>query len=70
MEKQELYARDISGARWRKSSHSLVICVEVAEIGGGAVALRDSKDPGRGDLRFTAEEWAAFRAGVRDGEFG
>lgn len=69
MEKYELYARDISGARWRKSSHSLLICVEVAELGGGAVALRDSKNPGLAALRFTAEEWAAFREGVRTGEF-
>lgn len=70
MEKKELYARDISNAQWRKSSHSLVICVEVADIGGGAVALRDSKNPGLGDLRFTPEEWAAFRKGVQAGEFG
>lgn len=70
MEKNELYARDISGAQWGKSSYSLQICVEVAEIGGGAVALRDSKNPGLGDLRFTPEEWAAFREGVRAGEFG
>ncbi len=70
MEKEELYARDISTARWRKSSKSLVICVEVAEIGGGAMALRDSKNPGLGELRFTADEWAAFRDGVRAGEFG
>lgn len=70
MEKEELYARDISGAQWRKSRRSLLVCVEVAEIGGGAVALRDSKSPGLGDLRFTTDEWAAFREGVRDGEFG
>ncbi|TGB08548.1 DUF397 domain-containing protein [Streptomyces sp. MZ04] len=68
--KKELYARDISEAQWRKSSHSLLVCVEVAEIGGGAVALRDSKNPALGDLRFTPEEWAAFREGVRGGEFG
>ncbi|WP_369215529.1 DUF397 domain-containing protein [Streptomyces flavofungini] len=69
MGKEELYARDIGEAQWRKSSYSLLICVEVAEIGGGAMALRDSKNPGLGDLRFTPEEWAAFRDGVRAGEF-
>ncbi|MFI0405951.1 DUF397 domain-containing protein [Actinomadura sp. 3N508] len=69
MEREELYARDISGAQWRKSSHSLVVCVEVAEIGDGAIAMRDSKNPGLGDLRFTAEEWNAFREGIRAGEF-
>ena len=70
VEKEELYARDITDAQWCKSSRSLIICVEVAEIGGGAVALRDSKNPERADLRFTPEEWAAFREGVRDGDFG
>jgi hypothetical protein len=70
VEKEELYARDITGAQWRKSSKSFWLCVEAAEIGDGAVALRDSENPGRADLRFTAEEWSAFRDGVRDGEFG
>jgi hypothetical protein len=70
MDKQELYAMETTGARWRKSSRSLVLCIEVASLDSGAVALRDSKNPARGDLRFTAEEWAAFREGVRDGELG
>ncbi|TDD92116.1 DUF397 domain-containing protein [Actinomadura rubrisoli] len=69
MENQELYKRDISGAKWRKSSHSLMICVEVAEIGEGAMAVRDSKNPDLGALRFTPEEWTAFREGIRAGEF-
>jgi hypothetical protein len=33
------------------------------------VAVRDSKDPGRQPLVFTLEEWAAFTAGVKAGEF-
>jgi Domain of unknown function (DUF397) len=64
MDKTELYARDISGVTWRKSRYSEVDmneCVEVAELGDGAVAVRD--------LRFTASEWAAFIDGVRDDEF-
>jgi hypothetical protein len=72
MDKTELYARDISGARWHKSRYSEVDmseCVEVTELGDGAVAVRDSNNPGRSDLRFTASEWAAFVDGVRDGEF-
>jgi uncharacterized protein DUF397 len=44
-------------------------CVEVAELGDGAVAVRDSNNPNRPDLRFTASEWAAFVDGVRDDEF-
>ncbi|MEU6113765.1 DUF397 domain-containing protein [Streptomyces sp. NPDC047117] len=69
--KDELYATDVTDARWRKSSKSWAeyACVEVAELGGGAVAMRDSRHPERGDLRFTAEEWTAFCGGVRDGEF-
>ncbi|HEY3692643.1 MAG TPA: DUF397 domain-containing protein [Pseudonocardiaceae bacterium] len=72
MDKTELYARDISGVTWRKSRYSEVDmneCVEVAELGDGAVAVRDSNNPNRPDLRFTASEWAAFVDGVRDDEF-
>ncbi|WP_324605565.1 DUF397 domain-containing protein [Streptomyces niger] len=36
-------------------------CVEVAELPHGARAVRDSKNPEREPLRFTASEWAAFR---------
>ena len=72
MDKTALYARDLSGTPWRKSSFSNDIefeCVEVADLGGGAVALRDSTDHTREPLRFTAREWAAVTAGVRDGQF-
>jgi hypothetical protein len=45
-------------------------CVEVAEIPGW-VGIRDSKQHGRGPvLAVTPAGWAAFRHGVRDGEFG
>ena len=58
--------------QWRKSSHSGNQggnCVEVAHLPDGGVAVRDSKDRGGQTLVFTAAEWAAFVAGVRDGEF-
>jgi hypothetical protein len=42
--------------------------VEVADL-PGIVAVRDSKDPDGPKLAFTADEWAAFTAGVKDGEF-
>jgi hypothetical protein len=57
--------------QWRKSSYSGAenACVEVADLPSGARAVRDSKNPTGGHLTFTATEWAAFTAGVRDGEF-
>ena len=64
---------DLSGAAWRKSSFSGAPqqnCVEVAEVGGGWVAVRDSKDAASPILVFTPAEWAAFLQGVRAGEFG
>lgn len=62
---------DLSRARWRKSSrcdNSGPNCVEVAFV-AGAVALRDSKNPGGPALIFTPDEWTAFVGGVMDGEF-
>ncbi|MCA1676455.1 MAG: DUF397 domain-containing protein [Actinobacteria bacterium] len=57
--------------RWSKSSHSGTsgTCVEVADLDGAGRAVRDSKDRTGPVLRFTADEWAAFTAGVRSGEF-
>ncbi|KIZ17322.1 DUF397 domain-containing protein [Streptomyces natalensis] len=70
MEKADLYALDLSRVRWEKSSFSegLDNCVEVAQLPGGAVAVRDSKNPHRKALRFTAAEWSAFRSGIEAGE--
>jgi hypothetical protein len=64
---------DLSRAVWHKSSFSNGSggnCVESAALPGGGRAVRDSKDRGRGPvLRFTRDEWAAFLAGVKAGEF-
>lgn len=63
---------DLTGARWRKSTRSNEqgACVEVAFLPDGRVAVRDSKDTGRGPaLVFTTAEWDAFTGGVVDGEF-
>ncbi|KIZ15036.1 DUF397 domain-containing protein [Streptomyces natalensis] len=70
MEKADLYALDLSHVRWEKSSFSTnnANCVEVAQLPGGAVAVRDSKNPHREALCFTAAEWSAFRSGVEGGE--
>lgn len=44
-------------------------CVEVQLRPDGNVAVRDSKERGRPALLFTGEEWRAFLAGARAGEF-
>ena len=44
-------------------------CVEVGLQSDGSVAVRDTKDPQRVTLSFTPEEWSAFVAGVKNGEF-
>jgi hypothetical protein len=58
---------DLSGAIWRKSAYSNNggACVEVARNLPGAVAVRDSKDPGGPALIFTPADWEAFTAGVK-----
>jgi hypothetical protein len=43
--------------------------VEVAGNLRGVVAVRDSKDREGPALVFTRDQWRAFTAGVRDGEF-
>ena len=63
---------DLSHAEWRKASHSTGNggnCVEVAQNLPGAVAVRDSKDPDGPKLAFGPDEWLAFTAGVKAGEF-
>jgi Domain of unknown function (DUF397) len=58
--------------RWRKSSHSGnggSDCVEVASNRPGLVAVRDSKDQIGPTLSFTPDEWRAFVAGAKAGEF-
>jgi hypothetical protein len=59
-----------AGAVWRKSTHSGDGgCVEVA-YAGGMIGVRDTKANGTGPaLAFTEQEWVAFLAGARDGEF-
>ena len=63
---------DTEHLTWRKSRRSGPQggnCVEVAHLSEGGVAVRDSKDQSGPMLVFTSAEWAAFVAGVRDGEF-
>jgi hypothetical protein len=62
-----------SGAElsWVKSSLSFSNsnCVEVANLPGGGIGVRDSKDPEGPVLRFTPGEWHAFIGGAQNGEF-
>ncbi len=63
-------APELTGAVWRTSSRSngQGQCVEVA-LTGQAVCVRDSKDPTGPALILTANGWAAFIQGAKDGEF-
>jgi hypothetical protein len=57
-------------SQYRKSSHSGAGgCVEVRQLPDGMIALRDTKDRSLPPHHFTPDEWRAFLAGVRDGEF-
>jgi hypothetical protein len=56
---------------WKKSTAcdmSSGNCVEVSAF-PGAVAIRDGKRPEADALVFTTEEWSAFVAGAKAGEF-
>ncbi|ONM46495.1 DUF397 domain-containing protein [Nocardia donostiensis] len=63
---------DVTGAVWRKSTYSGPDgnCVEVAFLGDGNVAVRDTKDHGNGPiLAFAPGEWNAFLTGIAEGGF-
>ena len=64
-------SHDLSGAAWRKSSYSSGTgqCVEIARLADGGWAVRNSREPEKEPHIFTDGEFAAFRAGIKDGEF-
>lgn len=59
------------GQGWRKSSFSgeKQECVEVLDLPGGGREVRDSKNRAGGVQQYNENEWQAFIAGVKNGEF-
>jgi len=60
-----------SQPEWVNSSLSFANgnCVEVADLAGDEIGVRNSRDAAGSVLRFTPDEWHAFIGGVRNGEF-
>jgi hypothetical protein len=62
-----------AGIHWKKSSWSAENgnCVEIAELPGNKIGVRDSKDNAAGcpALSFTFAEWSAFVVGLKEGDF-
>ncbi|MQA62151.1 MAG: DUF397 domain-containing protein [Actinophytocola sp.] len=56
---------------WRKSRHSNPSgnCVELAELAGGRIAVRNSRDPNGVMLVYTRADFANFVAAAKDGGF-
>jgi hypothetical protein len=64
-------AGQLSGAIWRKSSisNSQGACVELARLGSGEFAVRNSRNPDGPALIYTKAEIAALIEGIKLGEF-
>jgi hypothetical protein len=69
-DKADLYAIDLSNVVWRAAPGAAPDDrIEIAAIPGGGMALRNPADPLGAVQRYDEREWAAFMAGVQDGEF-
>jgi hypothetical protein len=62
-----------AGLHWKKSSWSAENgnCVEVAELPGNNIGVRDSKDNAAvcPVLSFTFAEWSSFVKSLKEGDF-
>ncbi|MBT2208662.1 MULTISPECIES: DUF397 domain-containing protein [Actinomadura] len=60
--------RELTGACWRKSSHSGSgdQCVEVATLASDLRAVRDSKDPAGPALVLTQAAWRTLLTSLRE----
>jgi hypothetical protein len=55
--------------KWQKSTYCAdAACIEVAEIDGDFIGIRDSKRPDQPFLRFDHAEWLAFIECIKAGE--
>jgi hypothetical protein len=61
-------AKSLPVAAWRKSRHSNPHgdCVELGQLEGGKIAVRNSRYPGGPALIFARAEMAAFIRGVAE----
>ncbi len=55
---------ELARATWRTATYSQGngSCVEAARLGGGRVAVRDTKDRGGSAIVMTADVWQTFLA--------
>jgi Domain of unknown function (DUF397) len=69
--KNGISADQLPVTQWRKSQASdpSGCCVEVAELPGGAIAVRSSRDPSGRALVYTRAGIGVFLTGAKNGEF-
>ncbi len=67
----EVSCSQLPGAAWRKSARSNPKgnCVELAQLGDGSIAVRNSRNPEGAALLYTQPEITAFIQGAKDGDF-